>query len=237
MKIHMMIQGSPEWHQVRKGIPTCSEFDKILTPVTRKPSSSQQGYIYSLIADVLRREPKYGSERYTSHAMAAGTEAEPKARAWYEMESGSRVQQIGFYDNGRYGGSPDGIIVGTPEDAAYISRCGATGEDLDITKLSVRGGLELKCPTLEVHLKYLFEGGLPDEARCQVHGHLALSGFDWWDYLSYNEDAPPHKVRVYPDAFTLALKSELDRFYDKYLAALEKIRGVALPPATEQPIL
>lgn len=237
LRIQMMVQGSESWHQARKGIPTCSEFDKILTPVTRKPSTSQKGYIYTLIAEVLRREPKFGTERYASHAMVAGTYTEPIAREWYTLETGLLVQQIGFYDNGRYGGSPDGIIVGTPEDAAYIGRCGNTGEDLDITKLSVRGGLELKCPTLEVQLKYLDEGGLPDEYKCQVHGHLGLSGFDWWDFLSYNEDAPPHKVRVYPDAFTLQLKGELDRFYDKYLLALEKIRGVALPPVEVPAIL
>lgn len=238
MKIHMMVQGTPEWHKVRKGIPTASEFDKILTPKTLKPSSSQETYIYELIADALRSSPPLGAELYTSHAMAAGTDAEPIARDWYTLDTGNRVQQIGFYTvAGRFGGSPDGIIVGTPEDAAYIGHCGATGEDLDPKKLSIRKGLELKCPYHKTQVKYLMQGGLPDEYRCQVHGHLALTGFDSWDFLSCCDDLPPHKVTVEPDAFTLQLKGELDRFYDKYLAALEKIRGVALPPAEEKPIL
>lgn len=239
MKVSLVIQGSGPWYQLRKGVPTCSDFDRILTPKTLKPSSSQEAYIYELIGDALRLTPPMAAERYASHAMVSGTEAEPEARAWYEMDVGKKVQQIGFWmtDNGRYGGSPDGLIVGTQADAAYIGHCGQTGELLDVSKLSERGGLELKNPLPKTHVRYLLEGGLPMDYRCQVHGHLAISGFDYWDFLSYCPGFPALRVRVEPDAFTLQLKGELDRFYDKYLLALEKIRGVALPPAEAKPIL
>ena len=49
-------QYSPEWWNVRRGIPTASEFDRILTPATGKPSKSADGYACQLIGERLSTE-------------------------------------------------------------------------------------------------------------------------------------------------------------------------------------
>jgi hypothetical protein len=41
MITHDVTQGSPEWLEARLGIPTASEFDKIITP-TGKPSTQYE---------------------------------------------------------------------------------------------------------------------------------------------------------------------------------------------------
>ena len=42
-------QGSPEWALIRAGVLTASNFDRILTPKTRKPSAQRDAYLLSLI--------------------------------------------------------------------------------------------------------------------------------------------------------------------------------------------
>ena len=46
-------QGSDEWIQARLGIPTASQFHRIITPKTMKPAASAEGYIDQLVAEYL----------------------------------------------------------------------------------------------------------------------------------------------------------------------------------------
>lgn len=209
MKIISCVQGSPEWFAARKGIPTASNFDKILTPKTQKPSSSIDEYIYELIAESRCLTPP--PSEYRSAAMQHGVQYEREARHWYELERGVDVRQVGFCvehfgpePTGRFGCSPDGLV----------------GED---------GGLELKCPTGKVHVKYLLAGVLPDEHKCQVHGCLAVTGRQWWDYLSYCPGLPPLLVRVTPNSFTAALMGALKQFGDRYAEALARLAEIETP--------
>lgn len=186
------IQGSPEWWEARRGVPTASEFDRILTPIKQKGSAGQDAYIDSLIGDAKDMRPNWFSDRPVTKDMEHGTNSEPQAREWYEFEKGIPVRQVGFVttDDGRFGCSPDGLI------------------DPD-------GGLELKCPKPSTHVGYLREGTLPDKYKPQVHGCLIVTGRLWWDFLSYAPGLKPLLVRVYPDEFTKRLRQELERFDEK----------------------
>lgn len=202
MRVIECTQMSGDWWKARRGIPTASDFDKILTPKQMKPSASQEGFIHQLIAE------RYANiwpdqSGYVSPAMAYGVENEERARADYAFVQNVDVIQVGFClsDCERYGCSPDGLI----------------GDD---------GGLELKCPNLETHTRYLLEGVLPAEYRCQVHGELLVTGREWWDFVSWSDSLPVFRVRVTPDSFTAALKSELEKFCDKYAKAVERIEGI-----------
>jgi hypothetical protein len=53
VKVFLMPQLSPEWWQVRRAVPTASNFDKIMTAEKRKYSSSATKYIASLIAEAV----------------------------------------------------------------------------------------------------------------------------------------------------------------------------------------
>lgn len=202
MKIVACEQRSADWWECRRGIPTASAFDEILTPKTMKASASQEKFICRLIAEKYANVwPTEGG--FVSDAMQYGIDTETRARLSYEFLTDSEVSQVGFClsDCGRFGCSPDGLI----------------GDE---------GGLELKCPNLETHAKYLLDGGLPAEYKCQVHGSLIVSGLDWWDFMSHSDDLPPLIVRVEPDDFTKMLKDELQKFLEKLDAAVTKIERI-----------
>lgn len=189
MIIHDCEQGTPEWHAVRHGRPTCSALDQILTSKTLKRSGSAAKYRARLL-----------TEWYVGHViewnestafMERGKEMEGQARAQYEWDKGLSVKQVGFLatDDGRFGGSPDALV----------------GED---------GGLELKCPLLHTHIGYWTDPAtLVDEYRGQVQGYLYLTGRKWWDLMSFNPELPSVIERIYPDpAYQKALAETLEWF-------------------------
>lgn len=202
MIAHECQQGGPEWWALRCGVPTASEFSRIITPRTGKLSAQALGYACELIEQRVMGVPPLGVEGYTSHYMQAGIDMEPEARAWYAFDREVSVREVGFVltDDGRFGCSPDGLI----------------GED---------GGLELKCPAIRTHARWYLEGGLPDEHRCQVHGALVVTGRDWWDFVSYARNMPALVVRVEPDEFTERMREALDEFHEMYADAWERLRG------------
>jgi len=201
VKVIQCEQGSPEWFKARRGLPTASRFDMIITPKTCKISASQDRLINQLIAETFANEWP-DTDGYVSPAMEHGKQTESTARALYEFENNLDVQQVGLCvsDCGRFGGSPDGLI----------------GDD---------GGIEIKCPDATTHVGYLRDGVLPSDYRCQVHGYLVITGRKWWDFISYCEGLPAFVVRVVPDDFTAALTQELDHFCERYRVELEKIRA------------
>lgn len=102
-----MEQGTPEWYQVRLGVPTASRFKEIYTS-TGKASVSAEAYMNTLIAEKLAG--KY-LESFTSEWMQRGTEMEAEAKTLYELEKDVELQTIGFVTNdaGTVGGSPDAM--------------------------------------------------------------------------------------------------------------------------------
>jgi hypothetical protein len=203
MKVHDCVQLSPEWFEARRGIPTASNFDRIITPKTMKLASAADDYIAELIAEVFHIGPLSDLQTPMSRAMLHGVDSEPAARAFYSLETGCDVQQVGFIttDDGRAGSSPDGLV----------------GDE---------GCIEIKCPQGKAHVVYLLAGGLPSEYRGQVHGNLLVTGLAWCDFLSYCEGLPPLLVRVTADAFTAALRAALEQFHERYQTALQKIRSL-----------
>ena len=201
MKVIQCEQKSKEWWDARRGLPTASEFDSIITPKTLKASASQDRYICKLIAETYANIWPDESG-YVSPAMNNGVECETRARSWYEFEYDCEVEQVGICisDCGRFGCSPDGLV----------------GDD---------GGLEIKCPTMETQARYLIEDVLPAEYRCQVHGELMVTGRKWFDFVSYCEGMPTFCIRVVPDDFTEALRREVELFCNRYAKALEVIKS------------
>lgn len=198
-------QLSHEWWTLRRGIPTASAFDRVLTPAQGKPSAQQDDYIAELIAERSEFAAPYvaPSGGYVTDEMAEGIRREPEARAWYALQAGCEVRQVGFVLSacGRWGCSPDGLI----------------GAD---------GVLELKNPAPRTHVRYRLRGGLPPEYRCQVHGALVVTGRRWADFVSYCPGFPPLLVRVEPDEFTDLLRAELERFSRKYADAIAALAAL-----------
>lgn len=199
MIIHRMDQYTPEWWDVRKGVPTASCADKILTP-TGKLSAQSKGYMYQLLAELMG----FGDEPMEpTEWMLRGTELEPEARAYFELDAGRSVQKVGFItnDNATAGCSPDGLISGEI-------------------------GLEIKCPKASTHLAYLDDGELPPYYRPQVHFSMAVSGLKSWVFMSYFPGIDPLIVPVGWDEYTDKVAAAIDAFTEEF-DALKRRRGIA----------
>jgi len=194
MRIIDCEQGTKEWLMARLGIPTASGFDKIVTLKAEK-SKQRDKYLYKLVGEKIINTP---SESYTNDIMQRGKDLESEARLAYEFITGNEVKQVGFCisDDGKYGCSPDGLI----------------GDD---------GLLEIKCPSLAVHVEYLLKNTLPSDYFQQVQGQLLVTGRKWVDFMSYYPGIRPLITRVYPDKAFLSLFArelgllcdELERVY------------------------
>lgn len=193
-----IIQGSPEWKLLRKGKPTASNFDQIITP-TGKLSSSAKGYMRELIAECFCPDYEYFSgNRYTEQ----GKQLEPEAREYYAKLTGYTLEQVGFVvsDDGVCGCSPDSLI-------SFDGKYG--------------WGLEVKCPAPKTHVNYVLDGVLPDEYKAQVHGSMIVTGRDTWVFMSYYPGLKPLIVAVSRDSYTDKLAAALSQFVSDYKAAMK----------------
>lgn len=223
MIVHNCKQYDDVWWLLRKGIPTASSFDRILTP-TGKRSGQWDNYISELIGECICQTPNFLSEmgkRVGTPAMAAGRAAEPEARRWYRVERNVEVRQVGFCmaDDRMYGCSPDGLV----------------GED---------GCLELKCPLAKTHSLYLAKGEkyeegsplrLPQEYKPQVHGQLIVTCRQWVDFMCYVPTLKTILVRVEPNEYTRLLSEALAEFLEKYHKRLADQCPGLTPPWMEEP--
>ena len=201
MKIINCLQGTTEWLSARAGIPTASNFAKIVTPKTCKPSTSAEGYMHRLLAERMLGRPLV-QEAVTSW-MSRGTELEGDAVAYYESLHDVDTVRVGFMlnDAGTIGASPDRLVG-------------------DV------GLLEVKCHSEEKHVGFLLHGNADDEHRPQVQGQLWISERRWADLLCFHPELPSVIVRVERDEkFIAALAEHVTAFVAQLAEATRKARA------------
>ncbi len=182
MKIFTCEQGSEEWLRLRSGIPTSSDFDKILTKGGKK-SASQEPYMMALLAERMMGHPRDG---FISKYMERGKQMESHAVNYYEFQKDVVTVPVGFMtdDNQLVGASPDRLV----------------GED---------GLLEIKCPKDETHVAYLLGSGTVFDAyRVQAMGQLWISGRAYVDVCSWHPEMPEAIVRTERDEDFIKLLEE-----------------------------
>lgn len=209
MIILEMEQGSPEWLDARVGIPTASQFSRIITAKTRKASSQAAGYLHEKSAEYMLGEPL---DNFKSQFMERGNKIEKEARKWYEFETNNDVREVGFClrDDRLVGCSPDGLV----------------GDD---------GVLEIKCPGAKQHVAYMDKPeGLLDAYRTQVQGILWLTCRQWCDIVSYNPGMQSVIYRAERDEpFIATLAPLVDAFIERLRKFL--IQHGYIKPDTEAP--
>ena len=188
MKIHDRIQDEGELHPLRIGIPTSSEFSKLVTS-TGPLSKSMGDYAMVLAAEKYAGKAVDGWEgnRYTDR----GKELEALARADYEMTNQVVVQEVGFVTNDliQYGASTDGLV----------------NDD---------GIVEYKCQIAKEHIKsYMYwkkHCKPPTTFIPQCQGELFVCEREWVDLVFFHPDLPGFTIRQTPDTeFVKVLKSQL----------------------------
>lgn len=207
MKIYRDIeQGSEEWTTLRKGRPTASGFDAIVT-TTGLSSKQRDGYMRELIAECFCPDfAAWGGNAATQR----GTEVECEAREVFKTQSALTIEQVGFVlaDDGVCGCSPDSLILD------------AEGKPV--------AGLEIKCPSPKVHVGYVLDDMLPPEYKQQVHGSMAVTGLRQWHFWSYFPGMQPfHKIALwddYTDKMVAALKFFVADYKEMTAQAIPKLK-------------
>lgn len=176
--IYEVEQGSQAWKDLHIGIPTSSEFDKLVT-TKGEPSKSIEPYARQLAADLWAGKllDSWQGNQWTDR----GHEYEDSARAWYELMHENRiVTQVGFITNdaGTAGSSPDSCV------------------DRD-------GLLEIKCLKASTHMKviqyYQLHKKAPSDYFMQPQGQMLVGKKNWCDMLFYHPDLPQLLIRHEPD--------------------------------------
>lgn len=191
-------QGSQEWLGVRLGVPSASNFGKVVS-ATGKLSTQRKAYMLDLIAEKLTGET---TSFTTTGWIERGNELEPEAADLYAFTTGRECIEKGFLldDSKAFGCSPDRIV----------------GD----------GGLEIKCPKPATHVEYLLAGKVPTKYLPQIQGCMLVTGANWWDFMSYCPGIKPLIVRVERDEkYIEKLKAELLSLSEELNEKLKQIEG------------
>lgn len=162
-------QGSEEWIQLKLGVATASNFNKIIT-AGGKESATLEKYALQLATEstLFSAEPNFKNE-----IMARGNELEAEARQVYQEETFNIVEEITMFksDCGNFGYSPDGLVAND-------------------------GLIEIKCPLATTHFQYILENKVPSDYWQQLQGGLWVSGRNWIDFISYHPNFKEKKLFI-----------------------------------------
>lgn len=212
MKIHDTFeQHSLAWLNVRAGKLTASEADRLVTPLGKvRTGEGVKTLMLEKLAE--RWDGKPLEKQASTFTMEQGTILEELALPAFELETGLRLKRVAFIetDDGKCGCSPDSVI---------------DGEDI---------GVEVKCPGVVNHLRYLLDGTLPSEYCLQVQFSMYVTGWKEWMFTSFRRRMPPLILSIKRDEeiqdaiheAVVAFHGALDR---AWLALLELNGGK--PPA------
>lgn len=155
-------QRTEEWFAMREGMVTGS--------VATQCKVKNGMYLYEVLATMTTNTvPK----QLNTPAVLWGIEQEPVARVQYERKTGREVTQCGFIKNGRYGLSPDGLVM---------------------KKVEIERTVEIKCPDSKTHIYYYLNKGVPKEYRDQIiHNFVVIDDLQTLDFVSYDP-----RVKVQP---------------------------------------
>lgn len=199
MIFHPVAQRSPEWQALRLGIPTSSEFHRIITAQKGELSKSASRYAHALVAEMLlgeAQDARIGELEW----VARGRQLEPHAVQQYEFETDCDTRPGGFCttDDGRMGCSPDRLM------------------------LAAAGAVEIKCTAPATHMGLLMDGP-GDDYRQQVQGTLLITDLDFVDFYGYHPNLPPACWRTGRDEpFIAKMRAALAEFCDMKDAMLAR---------------
>jgi len=202
MIVHDIEQRSAEWYALRAGMPTASEFSKIITS-KGEPSKSVSDYALTLAAEKFAGRPvdAWEGNSWTDRGRALET----SAISLYEFARDTIVKPVGFItdDDASMGCSPDGLV----------------GDD---------GMVEVKCLKSDRHVRAILyfqkHGRCPPDYVQQTQGQLMVCRRNWCDLIFYHPELPLLIVRQTPiNELSFALRKGIKALIserDAVLAAL-----------------
>lgn len=161
---HEVIQGTPEWLELRIGKISASRAKDLLATVRYGEAAGYRNYKTELAVERITGT-RY--ERYVTKQMEYGTETEGVAATVYQLITGNVAKECGMYaiEGTNVVASPDRLV----------------GDD---------GLVEIKCRELGNHVDSITTGKVPDEYYKQIQFQLWVTHRQWCDYVSYGDEMP-----------------------------------------------
>lgn len=218
MVLHDVTQGSEAWKDLRLGMPTASQFSRIIRfgskPGTVQKSDSWRPYVYELATEKVFGIRK---QEFDGAAIRWGTEHEPVAADVFARAMGVELMPMGFHTDakGRYGCSLDRMIKGSNE------------------------AVEIKCPYVALnHVGYLIDGMKAHRFPyyAQVQGQLLVSGVDCVHFWSWYPGLPACHIKTWRDETYIGRLAEyLEEFCDDLDAAVGTLERMVAGTSNMQP--
>jgi len=158
MQIIKVEQKTPEWFALRLKYPlTASEAQAI-----GNQGKGLETLVWEKLAEKYSNADK---EKYTNKDLERGVELEPLAREMYELETGNKVEQVGFITNEKIskvgGASPDGMMK--------------------------NGLVEIKCFEDKKHFQNIVNGlEIESQYMWQMQMQMLFTEKEWCDFVAYN---------------------------------------------------
>lgn len=202
-------QNSPEWFEIRRGIPTASNFSIIMASGRDGDESKTRAqYMRMLAGEILTGRPAEG--KIMTAAMQRGKDMEPEAREHYLATRFVDIRQVGFMrrklPSGRYfGASPDGLI-------------------------GARKALEIKTMRPDLIIERLERGaGGMTEHRPQVQGTMLVGDLEEVDLMIFFSGMPvAPTATIYRDnTYCNEIRRAVEVFDFELNQLVEKIRRMS----------
>jgi hypothetical protein len=199
-EIIQCVQGTSEWFEARKGIPTASRYPDVLA---QGKGIMRAKYMRQLAGEIITGDLMI---TYTNEKMERGNQFEPELRARYVFETDNDVEKIGFVKMNSVlcatGCSPDGLI----------------GND---------GMVEFKSAEPHILIE-LLETKFPKVSQdhmAQIQGNMWIMERDWCDLVIGWPKLPLSIRRIRRDeTYISTLIHELKAFNLELAAMVKRLR-------------
>lgn len=171
-------QRSPEWYELRLGIPTASVFSTVMANGKDGGESlTRAELLRQLAGEVLTERPC--ETRFKSDAMQRGIDMEPAARDYYSRTRLVELELVGFVRRTIHNPFGDPVVIGCSPDA-YVA------------KTNRRKLLQIKTMKPENLIAMSEKGlaGFPREHRAQCQGELMVTGAQEIDLMIFYDGMP-----------------------------------------------
>jgi len=199
IKYHYDIeQGTPEWHDLRRGVLTSTAIKTLITPTGKLADNDKtRAHIYEVAAQRITGRTE---DTFLSFDMMRGHTEEILARDLYARHY-APVNECGFITNDKLG-----FLVGYSPDSLV-------GED---------GIIEVKSAKAKIQVQRIADGRMPTEHYAQVQTGLWVTGRQWCDFISYSNGMKMMVVRVNADPDYHALIEQAAKAFEAKVSEVIK---------------
>lgn len=239
MKEIKCVQGSDIWWGVKRGIPSASNFSRILVanPCFRLMQDGELLSTHRTELAAIKAMEKAAKKYNGSWSIVEETPLSSSCEEYIAELIGDLANQSPNFFTSRGTEAMRNGQTTEPEARRWfeltqnvtVREIGCCFTDDERFCASPDGlidpdeGLELKCPGNKAHALWLLAGGLPNEHKQQVHGNLWVTGRKRWWFMSYSPPLKPLLVAVNRDDYTERLGEALEAFWERFQSTRQRI--------------